>query len=182
MPYYHHSVTDNWKKETTVAVIAGSKNDLPKIESLFDSLDKLSIKYTVFIISAHRNKDQLEEFLTCDLPESNIKFVIAVAGMAAHLGGTIAADIYQPVFGIPIPSGNDPDGLKTKFAMSELPPGFAQVAVLADNIKDNCTKISNLIARTLSVFDPEYDLKSHKEVLEKEKPAQIPYILKKDGE
>jgi Phosphoribosylcarboxyaminoimidazole (NCAIR) mutase len=52
-------------------------------------------------LSAHRTPKQVEEFAT-NAKERGIKVIIAAAGMAAHLGGVIAAMTTLPVIGVPI--------------------------------------------------------------------------------
>ncbi len=165
-------------KEAYVAIVLGSKNDYSKIEKLIEMMEKFSIPYVIVVISAHRNKQKLDEFIQ-GLSATNVRFVVAVAGMAAALGGAIAAETCLPVFGIPLPSPNDPDGIGAKFATNELPPGIAQVAVLADNVSDNSTRIVNLIARTLAILDPNYKgLKEFMASASVEKPPVIPYVPK----
>ena len=56
--------------------------------------------------------------------------IICAAGMAAHLGGVIAAHTTLPIVGIPIPS--EPfQGMDALFSIVQMPPGIPVAAVTA---------------------------------------------------
>lgn len=57
----------------------------------------------VNVISAHRTPDKAAEFAK-NAEKNGIEVIICAAGMAAHLGGVIAAHTTVPVIGIPIKS------------------------------------------------------------------------------
>lgn len=103
----------------TVTVIIGSKNDLPKIEPLFNVLDEYKIGYTTEIISAHRNLDDLLAFLKTD----KSKVIIAAAGLSAALPGVVAAQTTVPVIGIPLDVGAF-QGIDALLSILQLPKGI----------------------------------------------------------
>lgn len=106
-----------------VAIVAGSKSDLPLIKKsgLLDILAEVGATFELSIISAHRNTEELEKF--CKGTEAEV--IIAAAGMAAALPGDIAARIRfdRPVIGVPLPSNEFPNALDSLLAIARMPPG-----------------------------------------------------------
>jgi 5-(carboxyamino)imidazole ribonucleotide mutase len=80
-------------------------------------------------LSAHRTPREVEEFAT-GAAGRGIKVIIAGAGMAAHLGGVVAAMTPLPVIGVPLVSSLE--GLDALLAMIQMPPGIP-VATVALN-------------------------------------------------
>ena len=61
---------------------------------------------------------------------AGIKVIICAAGMAAHLGGVVAAHTTLPVIGLPVAS--EPfNGLDALLAMVQMPPGVPVGVVTA---------------------------------------------------
>ena len=116
--------------QAQVAVIMGSKSDFDTVKGALSVFDDFGIAYTVRVMSAHRTPDAAAEF--AEKAEANgIKVIICAAGMAAHLGGVIAAKTTLPVIGLPIPS--EPfKGVDALLAMVQMPPGIP-VATVAIN-------------------------------------------------
>ena len=82
-----------------VLVIFGSTSDKMVYEPLVEGLS--SVFTTGFeVISAHRNHKRLAEALE----NKDYDFVVAGAGLAAHLPGVVASQVSCPVFGIPVNS------------------------------------------------------------------------------
>lgn len=80
-----------------ILLILGSKSDNYIAEKILKNSSSLfDINYQT--ISAHRNPTELEK----SLKETSYDYVIAGAGLAAHLPGVIASKTIKPVFGIPI--------------------------------------------------------------------------------
>lgn len=110
-----------------VAVIMGSKNDLPNIKGGFEIFDKFNIEYTVRVISAHRTPVEAADFAET-AAEKGFKVIICTAGMAAHLGGVIAAHTTLPVIGVP--QACEPfNGLDALLATVQMPPGIPVATV-----------------------------------------------------
>jgi len=76
-----------------VAVFMGSKSDLELMESCFETLKKFEIPFDVYILSAHRTPEQVAK--VCETAEEKYGVIIAAAGYAAHLAGTIARCQYR---------------------------------------------------------------------------------------
>ena len=70
-------------------VVFGSKSDHYIYEPLVAELEKNKVEVELKTISAHRNLPTLQT----TLKESNYDFVVAGAGLAAHLPGVVAAQI-----------------------------------------------------------------------------------------
>ncbi len=116
-------------EKAQVAVIMGSKSDFDTVKGALGVFDDFQIPYTVRVISAHRTPDAAAEFAEKAEAEG-IKVIICAAGMAAHLGGVIAAKTTLPVIGIPIPS--EPfKGVDALLAMVQMPPGIPVGVVTA---------------------------------------------------
>ena len=86
-----------------IGIIMGSDSDLPVVEKAINQLSELEIPYEVHVYSAHRTPVQVKEF-TEKARENGFGAIIAAAGKAAHLAGSIAASTTLPVIGIPVKS------------------------------------------------------------------------------
>ena len=113
----------------SVAVIMGSKSDLDIVQGAFDTLKKFDVPFTGQVMSAHRTPEEAAEFAR-NAEKNGVKVIICAAGMAAHLGGVIAAHTTLPVIGIPVASAPF-NGLDALFSIVQMPPGIPVAAVTA---------------------------------------------------
>ncbi|MBL6466076.1 5-(carboxyamino)imidazole ribonucleotide mutase [Peptostreptococcus stomatis] len=113
-----------------IAVVMGSKSDLPKLESGIDLIKSYGIEVVVRILSAHRTPMELTSFL--DEIKDNTNVIIAAAGKAAHLPGVIAAQTLIPVVGLPIKSSTM-DGLDSLLSIVQMPSGIPVATVTIDS-------------------------------------------------
>lgn len=112
-----------------VAIVMGSKSDLPVLQGAFQMLDKFGVGYTARVLSAHRTPDEAAAFAK-NAEEAGCKVIICAAGMAAHLGGVFAAHTVLPVIGIPVAS--EPfNGLDSLLSFVQMPPGIPVATVTA---------------------------------------------------
>ena len=112
-----------------VAVIMGSKSDLPSLKGAFETLRKFGVGFEARVISAHRTPDTAAEYAKT-AEARGLKILICAAGMAAHLAGVIAAHTTLPVIGIPMAS--EPfSGWDALLAMVQMPPGIPVSTVTA---------------------------------------------------
>lgn len=153
-----------------VGIVMGSDSDLPVVQKAVDTLKALDIPYEVHIYSAHRTPEQAGEFSE-NAEKNGFGVIIAVAGMAAHLAGAIAAKTTLPVIGIPCKS-NTLDGVDALLSTVQMPSGIP-VATVAINGGVNAALLS---AQILSLSEPELSQKlkdkrekDSKAVLEKDK-------------
>ena len=132
-----------------VAVIMGSDSDLPVVSSAIKQLKELGIPAEVRVISAHRTPKQAQEFSENAI-DNGFGVIIAAAGMAAHLGGVLAASTTLPVIGIPC-SAKVLDGMDAMLATVMMPPGIP-VASVGVNAAKNAALFA---AQILAVGDDE---------------------------
>ena len=83
-----------------VAIIMGSDSDLPVVAPAIKQLKELEIEVEARVMSAHRTPEEAHEF-SKNAIKNGFGVIIAAAGMAAHLGGVLAASTTLPVIGIP---------------------------------------------------------------------------------
>lgn len=151
-----------------VALIMGSDSDFEKLKSCIKKLKGFNIDVDVNVISAHRTPDAAAEF-SKNAEKNGIEVIIAAAGMAAHLGGVLAAHTIVPVIGIPIKSTFD--GMDALLATVQMPPGIPVATVGVDN----GTNAAILAAQILSV---KYDYL--KEMLRNDKKSMVDGVTKKN--
>lgn len=113
-----------------IAVVMGSKSDLPKLESGIKFIKNYGIEVVVRILSAHRTPEELTRFL--EEIKDNTDVIIAAAGKAAHLPGVIAAQTLIPVVGLPIKSSTM-DGLDSLLSIVQMPSGIPVATVTIDS-------------------------------------------------
>ncbi len=104
-----------------VAVVMGSKSDMPTMNHGIEKLTELGIDHEVRVLSAHRKPRQLTEYVAA-LEERGVKVVIAAAGGAAHLPGVIAAQTQLPVLGVPMETSGL-GGLDSLLSIVQMPRG-----------------------------------------------------------
>lgn len=113
-----------------VAIITGSVNDLPKMESAVEILKEYGVTVDVRCLSAHRAHAGLSDFIA-ETAENGTDVIIAAAGMAAALPGVVASQTILPVIGVPL-SGSVLDGMDALLSIVQMPPGIP-VATVAVN-------------------------------------------------
>ncbi len=132
-----------------VAVIMGSDSDLPVVKDAVIELKKLGIECECHVMSAHRTPDEAAEFAK-NAKKDGFGVIISAAGMAAHLGGVLAANTTLPVIGIPI-RGSSFDGMDALLSTVMMPKGIP-VATVAVNGAGNA---GILAAQMLALSDDE---------------------------
>lgn len=109
-----------------VSIIMGSTSDLPVMTKAADFLEQMEIPFEMLALSAHRTPRQVEQFAS-QAKGRGVQVIIAAAGMAAHLGGVIAAITPLPVIGVPIRSSFD--GMDSLLSIVQMPPGIPVATV-----------------------------------------------------
>ncbi|OGT91673.1 MAG: 5-(carboxyamino)imidazole ribonucleotide mutase [Gammaproteobacteria bacterium RIFOXYA12_FULL_61_12] len=134
-----------------VAVLMGSKSDLPVIEKTLEVLKSLEIPFEVKITSAHRTPDVTHAYVK-DAEQRGCQIFIAAAGLAAHLAGTVAGLTLKPVIGIPLDAG-PLKGMDSLLSTVQMPGGIpvATVAVGGAGAKN----AGYLAAQILALADAE---------------------------
>ena len=149
-----------------VAVMMGSKSDMPTVQYCLDVLDGLGIDYIVKVLSAHRTPNETAKFAK-EAKAKGIKVIIAAAGMAAHLAGVLASHTTLPVIGIPMES-KSLAGIDALFSTVQMPAGVpvACMAIGQAGAKNAAVLAIQILA--LSDKKLEKRLLAHKKKLARE--------------
>ena len=131
-----------------VAILMGSKSDLPTMKPAADVLRKLGLSARMRVLSAHRTPEQAAAFVR-EATAGGTKVFICGAGGAAHLAGAVAAHTTRPVIGIPIASGAL-QGFDSLLSTVMMPPGMP-VATVAVGGAENA---GLLAAQIVALTDP----------------------------
>ena len=113
-----------------VAVVMGSKSDLPQLEKTLSILEQFGVEAVPRVMSAHRTPELAAEFAR-NAEKEGFQVIIGAAGKAAHLAGVLAAHTILPVIGLPIKSSTM-DGLDSLLSTVQMPEGIP-VATVAIN-------------------------------------------------
>lgn len=135
----------------SVAVICGSRSDLPTLKGCFDVLDSYGIGWEASVISAHRQPDALHAYVR-EAEGRGVRLFVGAAGLAAHLPGVLASLSALPVIGVPM-DGGALGGADALYAIVQMPPGVpvASVAIGSAGAKN----AGHLAARILALADPD---------------------------
>ncbi|WP_178989804.1 5-(carboxyamino)imidazole ribonucleotide mutase [Winogradskyella schleiferi] len=118
-----------------VAIIMGSKSDMPVMQDAIDILQGFDIEIEVDIVSAHRTPEKLFDF-SKNAHKRGIKVIIAGAGGAAHLPGMVASLSPLPIIGVPVKSSNSIDGWDSVLSILQMPGGVPVATVALNGAKN----------------------------------------------
>ena len=110
------------------AVLIGSESDRHIMESASPYYEYFNIKMDLYVMSAHRNPDEVSRFAS-SARDNGYHVLIGAAGMAAHLAGALKAHSTLPVIGVPLPGGIE-DGMDALLSTVQMPKGVP-VATMA---------------------------------------------------
>jgi phosphoribosylaminoimidazole carboxylase PurE protein len=111
-----------------ILVILGSEKDRPQLERGLPHFERFGMSYRLVVSSAHRQPEKTAA-LARGARAEGFQAVICVAGMAAHLGGVVAAHTTLPVLGVPI-GGSALGGVDALYSFVQMPAGVP-VATMA---------------------------------------------------
>ena len=157
-----------------VGIIMGSDSDLPIAQKAVDMLKSLGVPYEVHIYSAHRTPEEARAFALC-ARENGFGALIAMAGMAAHLAGAIAANTTLPVIGIPCRSGAL-NGIDALLATVQMPTGIPVATVAIDGGGNAALLAAQIIAVENAELAAKLDAKRKADsakVIEKDAKLQL---------
>ena len=154
-----------------VAVIMGSDSDLPVVEKAIAVLEEYGVPYEVHVYSAHRTPVEARMFAQ-GAADEGFGVILAAAGKAAHLAGSIAANTVLPVVGIPVKSSTL-DGLDALLSTVQMPAGIPVATVAIDG----AATAALLAVQILAVSDGALA-----EKLTAARRAATEKVLKKDAE
>jgi len=128
----------------TVAIVVGSRSDLPYAEKALQVLREAGVEATVHVYSAHRTPKELDAFL--EECRDKTRVYIAMAGLSAALPGYIASRTHQPVIGVPLPVG-PLNGVDALLAIAQMPRGVP-VATVGIGAAENAALLALRILRS----------------------------------
>lgn len=136
-----------------VGIVMGSDSDWSVMQKATSVLKQLNIPFDVTVASAHRSPERTAEYGR-SARATGLKVIIAGAGAAAHLAGSIAAVTTLPVIGVPLDSSSL-KGLDALLATVQMPAGVpvATMAIGAAGAKNAAI----LAAQILATTDPEME-------------------------
>jgi len=113
--------------DAVVSIVMGSKSDEGHLEPAFKILDELGVPWEKRALSAHRQPDELREYIA-SADANGVRVFIAAAGLSAALPGVIAAHTLKPVIGIPVPGG-PLKGIDALLSIVQMPGGIPVATV-----------------------------------------------------
>lgn len=132
-----------------VAIVMGSASDRPIMAKAAETLERLGIAHEVRVLSAHRSPDALRDWAR-GLEARGIRVVIAGAGGAAHLAGTVAALCGLPTIGVPL-GGSALGGLDALLSTVQMPRGVPVATVAIGEV--GAMNAAILAAQMLAIAD-----------------------------
>ena len=119
-----------------VGIVMGSKSDMPVMEKAGKELEERGIRFEIRVMSAHRDPDVVADY-SKNARMRGLRVIIAGAGLAAALPGTVAAHTDLPVIGVPLTSKTSvAGGLDAMLAIAQMPPGVPVACVGVDSAKN----------------------------------------------
>ena len=135
-------------RKAQVGIVMGSDSDLEVMTDAAKVLDEVKIAYELSVLSAHRTPEETASYAK-NAQARGLKVIIAGAGGAAALPGSIAAQTILPVIGVPIKS-KSLEGLDALLSIVQMPPGIPVACVILNGAKN----AGLLAAEIIAVDDP----------------------------
>lgn len=117
------------RPEISVGILIGSASDLKIAQKASEVLKKFEVGHRIVVSSAHRSPIRTKQVVR-KFESEGAEVFIAMAGMAAHLPGVLAAETNRPVIGVPV--GTSMDGLDALLAIAQMPPGVPVACMAVD--------------------------------------------------
>ena len=137
------------ENSAAVGIVMGSDSDLGVMQETTRILKQFGVPYEITVASAHRSPDRAAAFATT-ARERGIRVIIAGAGHAAHLAGSMAAHTSLPVIGVPIDS-SCLQGFDALLSTVQMPPGIPVATVSIG--KSGARNAGILAAQILALSD-----------------------------
>ncbi len=141
---------DRAARSPLVGILCGSKSDLTFVEECARVLERLGVAAETRVLSAHRMPAATAEYARAARGRG-LRVVICMAGLAAHLAGTVAAHTTLPVLGVPL-SGGAMGGIDALLSTAMMPSGVPVGCLALD--KHGARNAAVLAASILSLADP----------------------------
>ncbi len=138
-------------RKPLVGIVMGSDSDLKVMEETMAALRQFGVPFEITVASAHRSPDRAAKY-AITARDRGLKVIIAAAGLAAHLAGSIAAHTTLPVIGVPI-NASSVQGIDALLSTVQMPPGIPVATVAID--KPGARNAGILAVQILAVSDLE---------------------------
>jgi phosphoribosylaminoimidazole carboxylase PurE protein len=139
-------IEDLEEESPQVAILMGSKSDLPAMERAESELSERGISSETRVMSAHREPDVVADYAR-NAKMRGIKVIIAGAGLSAALPGVVAAHTELPVIGVPLTSRTSvAGGLDALLSIAQMPPGVPVACVGIDNPRNAAVLAARILA------------------------------------
>jgi phosphoribosylaminoimidazole carboxylase PurE protein len=130
-----------------VGILVGSESDREAMEPALEELDARGISHEFNVMSAHRDPRAVAQYASTAALRG-VRVLIAGAGMAAALPGTVAAYSELPVIGVPLRSSKSVlDGLDALLAIAQMPPGVPVACVSVDGARNAAILAARILAQ-----------------------------------
>jgi 5-(carboxyamino)imidazole ribonucleotide mutase len=114
-------------KSPKIAILLGSKSDLPYLADVETLLGRFGIGHRVVVASAHRQPAKVAAFAR-GAEKEGYEVLVACAGFAAHLPGVVASLTTLPVIGVPLDT-SPLRGEDALLSIVQMPGGIPVAAV-----------------------------------------------------
>jgi 5-(carboxyamino)imidazole ribonucleotide mutase len=133
-----------------VLILIGSESDRATMEKTVKTLGEFGITSQLEVASAHRTPTKVAT-LVREGEKNGVKVFIAAAGMAAHLGGAVAANTIRPVIGVPL-AGSALNGMDSLLSTVQMPKGIPVATVAIGD--HGAINAGFLAAQIIALGDP----------------------------
>ncbi len=124
-----------YSEKPLVLILLGSLSNARKMLKAEITLTELEIPFETKAFSAHRTPDEVFEAVDKAI-QKGVRVCIVAAGMAAHLGGAVAAFAPTlPVIAVPIADG-ELHGLDALLSTVQMPPGVPVATMPIDGAEN----------------------------------------------
>jgi 5-(carboxyamino)imidazole ribonucleotide mutase len=127
-----------------VAILMGSRSDMPVMERASALLTELGIEHDVRVMSAHRTPTLVADYAT-SAAERGLQVIVAAAGGAAHLAGVVASHTLLPVVGVPIAT-QVAGGLDSLLSIVQMPRGVPVATVSVGGAENAALLAAEILA------------------------------------
>jgi len=133
-----------------VGIVIGSQNDRELVAPAVQVLDEFEVPYELSVLSAHRTPERVRSY-ALSAESRGVRVLLAAAGYAAPLPGTLAAWSPLPVIGVPLPA-SDLNGVDSLLSVAQMPGG---VPVACTGIGKSGAKNAALLAIQILAVEDE---------------------------
>lgn len=160
-------------KKPQVGIVMGSDSDLEIMKDATKVLDELGIENEILVLSTHRAPEETAKYAKT-AKARGLKVLIAGAGGAAALPGSLAALTSLPVIGVPIET-KALGGVDSLYSIVSMPSGVPVATVGINSAKNAAFLAAQIIAtgdQKISQRMISYKNKMKREVLAKNTKLQ----------